>query len=549
MTPALTPAACLATAWQVAPDLGLRLAMLGGLLLLAGWAAAQRYFPGQRAFVALHAVMIVWLGAATAEHASVDLACKTTLALLAWPAILAQPLLWVLFLHQYTGNRTRPPARGWLLAAGVPTAALMLLALSNGWHGWLYGDGTRLGPPLLGLPRAQYDYGPLFYTAAAWAYGWLLAALGLVIAAWHQAPERDPRWPVFVVVMLVPWAANIAFIGFGWRLLGADPTPLSFGIALVGMAALVRSNRLFRMVPLARRLLFTELPDPVLVLDRSGRVMDANHAAMQLAGAGTGTDAALAGQPLADWPRLGAPLAAALNDPAHSGPLVLKDPPRVFELRRRAIGDGERCIGELVQLLDITERHHGQVRLVQALAERNLQLQQVATLQAELREQALRDPLTGLHNRRALEQRFADEAAHARATGQPLALVLLDLDHFKRINDLGGHAAGDEVLRHVGQALRQALRSSDAVFRIGGEEFALLLPGADSDAAADRVGRLQAALRAQAVPGAPGTVTFSAGIAVQAPAAAFGLETLMRQADAAMYRAKAAGRDRVAIAA
>jgi diguanylate cyclase (GGDEF)-like protein len=552
MTPSLDLAACTVTGWQATPDLGLRAVVTAGLLLIAGWAGAQRYFAGQRAFVLLLLVMVAWIGATTAEHAAVEAGCKSSMALLAWPVILVQPPLWTLFLHQYVQSETRLPGRGVLVMALLPTALLALAALGNGAHGLFYGPATALGPAIAGLPRMRYDYGPLFVVAAAWGYVWLAAASLLVLRAWRRAARADRgQWLAFLVMMAVPWAANVAYLGLGLRLLGGDPTPLTFAIAVVGFAWLIRNDSLFKVVPLARRLLFTDLPDPVLVLDPVGRVMDVNAAAAALAGA-----LPRGAQPLALWPRFGAPLAALLAGPPATRtpapmPLVLTDPEAVYEVRVREVGEPEHRVGRLVQLRDVTERHQAQARLVQTLAERDAQLAQVAALQNELREQALRDPLTGLHNRRALNQHFAREAAAQQATARPLALVLLDLDHFKRINDHFGHAVGDAVLcqmaARLDQSLRQGERGGDAVFRVGGEEFALLLPGADAAQAAQHLALVRDALAAQPLPGAPEPVTFSAGVAESGRDGST-LDALLRAADRALYQAKAAGRDGIVIA-
>ena len=541
MTPTLDLAACATATWQATPDLGLRVALMAGLLLLAGWAGAQRFFPGQRVFVVLQVVMVTWLAASSAEHAAVQAGCKATLALLSWPAMLAQPMLWAVFLDRYVHSRLRPPSARATLAVALPLLLLTVAALGNGWHGLLYGPQTTLGPPLLGLPRMHYEYGPLFVLNAVWAYGWLLAGLGLVLHAWRHAPARDSQWLVFLLIMAVPWVANVIYLGLGWRLLGGDPTPLGFAAALFGFAWLIRRQQFFKVLPLARRLLFTELPDPVLVLDAQGRVMDANTAATQLAGR-----AMPGARPLAEWPRFGAALAAVLDDPAQ-GPLTLVDPPVVLELRVRDIGEGEHHVGRLLQLRDVTERQRMQARLVKTLAERNAQLQQVATLQAELREQALHDPLTGLYNRRALAQRFDAEATRWRGTGRPLALALLDIDHFKRINDTRGHAAGDVVLRELGGSLRAGLRAGDTLFRIGGEEFAVLLPGADAAQAAQRLDAIRTQLAALPADEPVAGVSFSAGVAAYGPHGRT-LDELMRAADLALYRAKDEGRNRVRVA-
>jgi diguanylate cyclase (GGDEF)-like protein len=545
MTPSLEPAACLATSWQVAPDLGLRLAVITGLAVLAGWSDAQRYFPGKRAFFWLNVVLALWIASTTAEHAAVDAACKTTIALLSWPAIALLPPLWTLFLHQHVSSETRPPRRRSVAWVALGIAALAAAALSNGLHGRFYGPGTTLGAPVLGLPRMRYEYGPLFFVTAAWGYAWLLAATAIVLQAVRQAtPEDRVQWLTFLVMMLVPWASNVAYVAFGVRLFGGDPTPLSFAVAVVGFGWLIRSNNLFKVVPLSRRLLFVALPDPVLVLDTLSRVMDVNEAARRLAGREVAR-----GQPLPHWPVFGRPLADWLDrQAAEPALLFLEQPSIVFEVRVSDIGEGDRRIGQLIQLRDVTAQHHAQARIAGTLAERDEQLRQVAQLEAELREQALRDPLTGLYNRRALAQRFEQERRHQQATGQALSLVLLDIDHFKRINDSFGHATGDAVLRAFATALRDAVRTSDAVFRIGGEEFALLLPNADALQATLRVQGLRQGVRALALPLVDGDVTFSAGVAA-CGAADSSLDALMRRADDALYRAKAGGRNQTMAAA
>ncbi len=167
---------------------------------------------------------------------------------------------------------------------------------------------------------------------------------------------------------------------------------------------------------------------------------------------------------------------------------------------------------------------------------------------AELEELASTDGLTGLANHRAFHERLKDEVARARRTGAPLALIMLDVDHFKAFNDAHGHPRGDEVLAGVGGAIQQRLRSTDLAARYGGEEFAVLLPATEPDAALRVAEELVAAVRDAAFPGREsqpgGRVTASAGVAGWRGPDEDGTALLAR-ADAALYRAKHTGRDRV----
>lgn len=157
------------------------------------------------------------------------------------------------------------------------------------------------------------------------------------------------------------------------------------------------------------------------------------------------------------------------------------------------------------------------------------------------------DPLTEALNRRGLNAAFRRESARSRRTGQPLILIALDLDHFKRLNDTCGHDYGDAVLRHLVSTARIRLRSADVVARVGGEEFVILLPDTDTRRAALVMEDLQAAFAKQPsralTPCESLRPSFSAGIACWMPSEEF--SATYTRADRALLRAKAMGRCRV----
>lgn len=166
---------------------------------------------------------------------------------------------------------------------------------------------------------------------------------------------------------------------------------------------------------------------------------------------------------------------------------------------------------------------------------------------ARSRNLALTDPLTGCANRRALEERVRGELAFAVRSRSPVALIVVDLDRFKSINDAHGHAVGDAVIRHLAEVLRRGARASDTVARYGGEEFCVLMRNADAQGAEVLAERLRATLAGAPVAarGVTLRVTASFGVAAIDPAEPETWESVFRRADAALYAAKQAGRDRV----
>ena len=166
-----------------------------------------------------------------------------------------------------------------------------------------------------------------------------------------------------------------------------------------------------------------------------------------------------------------------------------------------------------------------------------------------LQEQAIRDPLTGLYNRRFLDESLARELARARSENAPLALIMIDIDHFKQLNDTYGHPAGDEVIRQLARLLQRGARSGDYVCRYGGEEFLLVLPAMSLANAAARTDAWRSAFAALDVALGERTVhvTFSAGVA-EYPRHGEAADRLIQIADQALYAAKNAGRNRVAAA-
>lgn len=176
-----------------------------------------------------------------------------------------------------------------------------------------------------------------------------------------------------------------------------------------------------------------------------------------------------------------------------------------------------------------------------------LQYERLAAFEDRLRELATIDDMSGLGNRRSFNEALAAEVKRADRQSWPVALLELDLDYFKLVNDLYGHEAGDAVIAAVGQAIRSDLRVGENAYRVGGEEFAVILPDTDADGAYLVAERIRA--HVENLSSLPSRITASVGIAVREPGSGLPPEKLFSHADRSLYDAKAAGRNCVRIAA
>lgn len=512
-------------------------AALGMIVLVSAIVTAQtlrlRPFSGRHSFVWLQLATIWWCAAVAFEHGATRLETKVFWAEMSWLGIVATPGYWALFIWNYTHGRERRAPRalhGALLAVALTA---WLLALTNDSHHLIYAGVTAAGEgPYM---TAKYLHGPLFFLLGTVFYVVLASAFAF---NFYQIVNVNPvfrgHYVWFAVGCSLPLILNLVHFLDLLPGIHIDLTPFSFIFMTLIFHLQVSRRQLFDLLPVAHSLLLKAIPDPVLVLDSDRRIIECNPAALRLAGAkalvGLRLDAVAAlheGLKLPDDPGA-AHYEAAIGSPA-----------RHFDVGQVPLPYTDRGIGRLILLRDITHRKEAEDRLQNALAE-------LERHQRQLREESIRDALTGLHNRRFLDELGPIMLAEAKRSGAPLAALMLDIDHFKRLNDTHGHAAGDAMLRATGDYLRQQLRQSDAVFRMGGEEFLILLPHTAEQHAWSRLEAMRLGFMALAVEhgGLALRATVSAGFSMY-PVDADDMTALLHQADLALYRAKAEGRNRV----
>lgn len=248
----------------------------------------------------------------------------------------------------------------------------------------------------------------------------------------------------------------------------------------------------------------------------------------------------------------------AAKTPSWRGPAL---PPQTGDYYQRieSYAHRIRSTPDVAEIIGILDEALNETRLLHVVAELELAHEKVDRAEREIEalkselQQVIElvhvDPLTGTLNRRGLDDAFGREAARCDRHRAPLCLAVLDVDNFKKINDTHGHQVGDAVLAHLARTINTTLRPNDVIARFGGEEFAVLLPDTDEEAAFFAISRLLDALSRQpfSTGGASIPVTFSAGVARRQTAES--QASLMARADTALYRAKHAGKNQVLIEA
>jgi len=284
----------------------------------------------------------------------------------------------------------------------------------------------------------------------------------------------------------------------------------------------VHRDGLADLVPVARDVVFDNLSDGLVVLDGKGRLVDVNREGVRLLGLAGPIPVGRIGatiHPLLTTDRVGE---VEVETEDGSGRYIsLQFTP--FVATRRSVG------GTIVIVRDVTER----VSMALLLEEQKRDLERLA----------MTDVLTGLYNRRHAAHALETECARAKRYNQPLSVAMVDLDHFKQVNDVHGHATGDRVLKAAAEAMVAAVRGTDVVARWGGEEFVLILPNAGEEYSEKVVERVRQAAH-QAIRETTGLeVTMSAGLADYLPGES--IDGLLDRADGYLYQAKEQGRDRL----
>ncbi|GII05433.1 diguanylate cyclase [Planobispora takensis] len=479
-------------------------------------------------------------------------------------------------------RRWHPRSRTVALLAVEPVL-VQIAILTGPWHHGFF-RATDTADPLGVVTPAV---GPLFWVHTAYSYLLMAAAMAQLVRASIIGPAAQRKLYASVLAgALAPIAANAASLTGLVPVTGLTSVGFSLTTVIIYWALVRRS--LPELVPVARDRVFDMIGDTVVTVDAAGRILDLNAAAERmLRRLRPGLPERLAGLSMVDLlgtlpsPE-GGQSEVTFTDAAgcevdlevhssvlydrrggHAGWAVITRDVTALNRQRRELeranarlraqrGELKEANARLHDKQDELERTNTRLRdkqeeLESGNARLRVQLRTIELLRADLAEQAARDALTGLHNRRHLMRHLTSAMTEAD-DDRPLSLALLDIDHFKQVNDRYGHRAGDEVLVAFAELLGRQVRRSDLVARYGGEEFVVVFAGANAEQARARMDALRERLAGRPVEagGHPLTVTFSAGVATATPG--ISADDLLHAADQALYAAKHGGRNQIRVA-
>ena len=317
-----------------------------------------RRFPGRQRFIAMQLGAAAWALSGALENMAQDPALKVLWAEIAWGGIVAAPTAWAMFVWSYgRGEEKLLPGR-WVWLPWVMPVLTLGVALTNGLHGLMY-RGTV---PISDAPGAaiNYHHGAWYFLTVVYLYGFMLFSVFAIIEAIHRSHGLYRRHYLgMAFAMMLPWAANLAYVTGTFTLFDFDPTPFSF-LAMGGIFHwMIHRRHLFEVVPIARTVMLDSLPDPVLVLDVNGMVLEANRAACDLAGM-----ANLGGRRFQDLDWAGQELGRVLSTPGDAlAELPLGAGGRHFEVRRVDLDRDGQMMGMLLMFRDVTHRREAEERL------------------------------------------------------------------------------------------------------------------------------------------------------------------------------------------
>jgi diguanylate cyclase (GGDEF)-like protein/PAS domain S-box-containing protein len=496
-------------------------------MVLGIFALRYRRTATGKAFLLLILCGWIWTTGFIFEIAALDLNTKMATAAIQFIGITflpaAQLNLAVTFLGKQRSKRV------WILLLVIPVLTNLII-WTNPLHHWFWGT-PEIIRGISPFPVLQADYRFWFYAIhAPYGYLYTLAALVILVRGMHSLQAVHRTQAILVLsAALIPAVTDLFYIFDLTPVPYFNFTPAVFSISGVLIAVALFRFHFLDLLPLARDHVFENMTEGVIVLDDNRRIVDLNRAALEILGTLT--------------PPIGRPITAIQGDLSRhietlfrerktqadfeSGELIRKN----YDMRIAVVQDRRgRAIGQVITLRDITERMR---------------------LYHNLHDLAIRDSLTCALNRRHFMDLGREEILHVHHdSDRSLAVIMIDVDGFKHVNDTFGHAAGDKVLIELAQDIQRQLRENDLFGRIGGDEFAIFLPNVTAEVAQRIARRISQGIEALRFSFIPQEIRISACLGVftsKQSGPNMDIDTMLNEADIALYQAKRSGPGQVVL--
>lgn len=508
---------------------------------------SRRSAPGAMALLIHMLALALWNGSAAVMWLSASQTAQIFWLDFSAFGILLVPLTFLLFSLQISHNERLLTRRLIFFLSIEPLAGLALI-WTNDFHHFVYSQAMFY--KIEGLWELRFSIGPFVMVDAIYSYALIVVGIWFLARSLKQGGQLMRSQVKMVIVgAVISLCADVAsllpVLAFEN---GLDAVPLVYTLAGGIYVYAIRRTKLLELIPVAHTTLINSMTDGVVVLDEQDRIVEMNPAAGHFLGVTSGlVTGRRAREILSAWRETTHPF---WDQPeVRTEVLIIEDIPRTIDLKITPLLDGKKRItGRMMVFRDITTRKQNEAILKDTNKQLVEQIEESRALRDQLREQATRDPLTNLYNRRYLEEMLLQELARSSRENYPVCVIMIDIDRFKRVNDTCGHKTGDEVLQALSTLIIMHIRRFDVACRFGGEEFVIVMPRLSTETGRERAEFLRREFANMTLPctemkGAP---TLSIGLASY-PLDGTNGEQLLNAADQALYAAKSSGRNRVVL--
>jgi diguanylate cyclase (GGDEF)-like protein len=519
-------------------------------LISAGFAATiwrHRFAPGAISLFIHMLGLVIWSGGNAAMWLSTTLHAQLFWLNISWLGMLVVPATFFVFSLQVSHNERLVSPKLILLLSIEPLVG-MALVWTNDFHHlvfdppqlWVTDSLAHLQISCAIFPWVDIVYSSILIVVGIWFLTRTLGDGGSLLRAQTQTVLKGAYLSL---------AANLVYLIPGLSAaIGLNVAPFVFTLTGTIYFFAITRQKLLELIPVAHSILINSMTDGVMVLDLQDRILEMNPAAGKFLNVTPTQMVGLrAKDVLASWKETTKPFWDQTEIRTEVN--VAQDIPRYIDLNITPLVDArQHSFGRILVFRDISSRKQGESILKDSNKQLHEQLDEIRLLHEQLHEQATRDPLTNLYNRRYLEDMLSQELARANREGYPVCAIMIDIDRFKRVNDNCGHKAGDEVLQSLAALIVGHIRHFDAACRFGGEEFVIVMPNLSIETARERADFLRREFENIALPCSDleSGPTLSIGVASY-PVDGANSEQLLNAADQALYAAKGSGRNRVMV--